>query len=38
MRALLILAAALTFLAACGKKAPLRPPSSEPPPKESVAP
>jgi|GEM_PF-2069709 len=35
MRAFLILIAALMFLSACGKKAPLRPPSSEPPADES---
>ncbi len=35
MRALLILIAALTFLSACGKKAPLRSPSSEPPAEDS---
>ena len=32
MRILLAALAALLFLSACGKKAPLRPPSSERPP------
>ncbi len=32
MRLLLATLAALLFLSACGKKAPLRPPSSERPP------
>jgi predicted small lipoprotein YifL len=36
MRLLLVLLAALLFLSACGKKAPLRPPGS-PPPSESAA-
>jgi len=38
MKHLLIGLAALTFLAACGKKAPLRPPSSDRPPAEEPAP
>ncbi len=34
MRVLMAAFAALLFLSACGKKAPLRPPSSERPPAE----
>lgn len=34
MRLLMAALAALLFLSACGKKAPLRPPSSERPPAE----
>lgn len=37
MRLFLALVAALVFVAACGKKAPLRPPGSERPSKESSA-
>jgi predicted small lipoprotein YifL len=37
MKLLLVALAAVTFLAACGKKAPLRPPSSDRPPAEEPA-
>ncbi len=38
MRLLLTALAALLFVSACGKKAPLRPPSSERPPASDTAP
>ncbi len=37
MKAILAIAAALMFAAACGKKAPLRPPGSERPPASAPA-
>ncbi len=36
MRLVLIALAALFFLAACGKKAPLRPPDAEAPPSAEI--
>jgi len=38
MRLFLAAVAALLFVSACGKKAPLRPPSSERPPAEEWSP